>query len=78
MDSVSEGIETTPISAREALEELRVSGLERVVAVKINGELKDLSARIDSEDHASQHFPRDGRSRKRAFPRRQSDHRPCH
>ena len=29
--------------------ELHVEGLERVVAVKINGEPKDLSARIDSE-----------------------------
>ncbi len=49
MDSVSKEIKATPISAREALEKLQVADLERVVAVKINGELKDLSARIDSE-----------------------------
>ena len=42
-------IEAESISALEALEELHVAGLERVVAVKINGELKDLSARVDSE-----------------------------
>ncbi len=43
-------IEATSISALEALEELHVVGLERVVAARINGELKDLSARIDSDD----------------------------
>ncbi|MBN1833773.1 MAG: threonine--tRNA ligase [Deltaproteobacteria bacterium] len=42
-------IEAASISALEALEELHVAGLERVVAVKINGELKDLSARVDSD-----------------------------
>ncbi len=38
-----------PISALGALGELHVVGLERVVAVRVNGELKDLSTVIDSE-----------------------------
>ena len=49
ISGVGKEIETTSISALEALEELHVAGLERVVAVKIDGELKDLSARVDSE-----------------------------
>jgi threonyl-tRNA synthetase len=49
INGVGKEIETTSISALEALEELHVAGLERVVAVKIDGELKDLSARVDSE-----------------------------
>jgi threonyl-tRNA synthetase len=38
-----------PISALEALGELHVAGLERVVAVRINGKLQDLSTVMDSE-----------------------------
>ena len=48
MDSVSKEVEATPISALEGLQALDVKGLERVVAVKINEELKDLSTIIDS------------------------------
>jgi threonyl-tRNA synthetase len=49
INGVGKEIESTSISALEALEELHIAGLERVVAVKIDGELKDLSALIDSK-----------------------------
>jgi threonyl-tRNA synthetase len=37
------------IPALEALRRLNVKGLERIVAVKVNGELRDLSGSIDSD-----------------------------
>jgi threonyl-tRNA synthetase len=39
---------TEPVSAREALKRLGVKGLDRVVAVRINGERRDLATLIDS------------------------------
>ncbi len=36
-----------PVSAREALKRLGVKGLDRFVAVRVNGELRDLSTLID-------------------------------
>ncbi len=41
-------ISVAPMSAREALKELGVKGLDRVVAVKVNGEVRDLSTLIDA------------------------------
>ncbi|MBL7213344.1 MAG: threonine--tRNA ligase [Desulfobacteraceae bacterium] len=42
-------IQGGPMSAYEALEQLGVRGLDRVVSVKIDGELADLSTQIDSQ-----------------------------
>ncbi|NQU16408.1 MAG: threonine--tRNA ligase [Desulfobacteraceae bacterium] len=42
-------IQVGPMSAYEALEQLGVRGLDRVVSVKIDGELADLSTQIDSQ-----------------------------
>jgi threonyl-tRNA synthetase len=39
---------TEPVSAREALNRLGVKGLDRVVAVRVNGERRDLATLIDS------------------------------
>ncbi len=48
-DKSAEQIEAESLSARDALESLKVGGLDRVVGVKVNGELQDLSAEIETE-----------------------------
>jgi len=45
----SEEIEAVPLNAFQALQNLKVKGLDRVVAVKINAENRDLSSPIDSD-----------------------------
>ncbi len=50
-------IQVEPLSGLDALRELNVKGLERVVAVKVNGENKDLSSDIDSEAELEPIFP---------------------
>jgi len=45
----SEEIEAESLNAFQALQNLKVKGLDRVVAVKINGENRDLSSPIDSD-----------------------------
>ena len=45
----SEEIEAESLNALQALQNLKVKGLDRVVAVKINGENRDLSSPIDSD-----------------------------
>jgi len=47
-DESAKTVLTEPVSAREALKRLGVKGLERVVAVRLNGERRDLATRIDS------------------------------
>ena len=42
-------IETESLSALEALKHLKLKGVERAVAVKINGEIRDLSSPIESQ-----------------------------
>jgi len=42
-------IEAESLSALEALKHLELKGVERVVAVKINGEIRDLSSLIESQ-----------------------------
>ena len=49
MDSAGKEIEAAAISALEGLQALDVKGLERLAAVKINEELKDVSTIIDSD-----------------------------
>ena len=41
--------ETVPVPARRALEDLGVQGMERVVAARVNGELRDLESEIREE-----------------------------
>ncbi|MFO7785619.1 MAG: threonine--tRNA ligase [Thermodesulfobacteriota bacterium] len=41
--------EDRPVTAMKALEDLGVRGLERVVAARVNGELRDLSCSIEDE-----------------------------
>ncbi|MCF8061332.1 MAG: threonine--tRNA ligase [Deltaproteobacteria bacterium] len=41
--------ESGPVTAAKALEDLGVKGLERLVAVRVNGELRDLNETIDEE-----------------------------
>jgi threonyl-tRNA synthetase len=48
-DQLTKEIEAKPLPAREALRHLHVAGLDRVVAVKINGEQRDLSTIVDAE-----------------------------
>jgi len=48
-DKTSKEIQAETLSGIDALRELKVKGLERAVAVKVNGENKDLSCVIDSE-----------------------------
>ena len=48
-DKPADQIEAESLSARDALEYLKVGGLDRVVAVKVDGELQDLSTEIDTE-----------------------------
>lgn len=48
-DKSAEQLEAESLSARDALEYLKVGGLDRVVAVKANGELQDLSTEIETE-----------------------------
>ncbi|MBW1767774.1 MAG: threonine--tRNA ligase [Deltaproteobacteria bacterium] len=50
-------IQVETLSGLDALRELNVKGLERVVAVKVNGENKDLSSDIDSEAELEPIFP---------------------
>lgn len=47
-DSAPEQVEAESLTAAEALKHLRVGGLDRVVAVKVNGELRDLSTDIET------------------------------
>ncbi|MBE9540847.1 MAG: threonine--tRNA ligase, partial [Proteobacteria bacterium] len=42
-------IEAESLSALEALKHLKLKGVERAVAVKINGEIRDLSGPIESQ-----------------------------
>jgi len=42
-------IETESLYALEALKHLELKGVERAVAVKINGEIRDLSSPIESQ-----------------------------
>ena len=48
-DQLTKEVGEGPIAAQEALRHLHVGNLHRVIAVKINGESRDLSALIDSE-----------------------------
>ena len=48
-DKPPKEIQAETLSGLDALRELNVKGLERAVAVKVNGENKDLSGAIDSE-----------------------------
>jgi len=48
-DQLTKEIEVKTIPAREALHRLHVASLDKVVAVKINGESRDLSTAIDAE-----------------------------
>jgi len=43
----AEQVEAESLSAREALEHLKVGGLDRVVAAKVNGVLQDLSSALE-------------------------------
>ncbi|HDZ90303.1 MAG: threonine--tRNA ligase [Deltaproteobacteria bacterium] len=47
-DSAPEQVEAESLTAAEALKHLSVGGLDRVVAVKVNGELRDLSTDIET------------------------------
>jgi threonyl-tRNA synthetase len=49
MDQTTEEVQAESITALEALKRLEVSGIGRVVAVKIDGQMRDLSAPIDPE-----------------------------
>jgi threonyl-tRNA synthetase len=44
----AQAVQTEPVSAAEALKRLGVKGLDRVVAVRINGERRDLATLIDA------------------------------
>jgi threonyl-tRNA synthetase len=48
-DQLTKEVEEGPIAAKEALSHLHVGNLNRVMAVKIDGESRDLSTSIDSE-----------------------------
>ncbi|MCF8144087.1 MAG: threonine--tRNA ligase [Deltaproteobacteria bacterium] len=48
-ENPTEQVEAESLSARQALEHLNVGGLDRVVAVKVNGELQDLSSALEDE-----------------------------
>ena len=48
-DQLSKDVEAKPLHANEALQRLHVANLEKVMAVKIDGESRDLSTLIDSE-----------------------------
>ena len=48
-DQLSKDVEANPISAHEALRHLHVASFDKVMAVKIDGESRDLSSQIDSE-----------------------------
>ncbi len=48
-DQLTREVEAKPIPAKEALRHLHVANLEKVIAVKIDGEHRDLSTLIDSE-----------------------------
>ena len=48
-DQLSKDVEAKPLHANEALQRLHVANLEKVLAVKIDGESRDLSTLIDSE-----------------------------
>jgi threonyl-tRNA synthetase len=48
-DQLTKEVEAKPIPAKEALRHLHVANLEKVIAVKIEGERRDLSISIDSE-----------------------------
>jgi len=48
-NKAGKGIESGPVSALEALRRLKVKGLDKVVAVKVNGELRDLSVHLDGD-----------------------------
>jgi len=71
---------------------LEAKGLDRVLAVKVNGENRDLYSSLEEKTElepidadspragnlAAQHFPRYGHGRERYFSRRQGDHRSGH
>ncbi|MFO7600062.1 MAG: threonine--tRNA ligase [Candidatus Desulfacyla sp.] len=46
-DKPPEQVEAESLSVREAFEHLKVGGLDRVVAAKVNGELQDLSSTLE-------------------------------
>ncbi len=48
-DQLSKEVEAKPIPAHEALRHLHVASLDKVMAVRIDGESRDLSTLIDSE-----------------------------
>jgi threonyl-tRNA synthetase len=48
-DQLTREVEAKPIPAKEALRQLHVANLEKVIAVRIDGEPRDLSTLIDSE-----------------------------
>jgi len=48
-ENPTEQVSAESLSARQALEHLNVGGLDRVVAVKVNGELQDLSSALEDE-----------------------------
>jgi len=48
-DQLTKEVEAKPISAQEALRHLHVANLGKVMAVKIDGESRDLSTLIDSD-----------------------------
>jgi len=48
-DQLTKEVEAKPISAQEALRHLHVTNLDKVMAVKIDGESRDLSTLIDSD-----------------------------
>jgi len=57
-DKSAEQLETESLTARDALEYLKVGGLDRVVGVKVNGELQDLSTEIETEVELEPEAPR--------------------
>lgn len=48
-DQLTKEVEAKPIAAQEALRHLHMANLDKVMAVKIDGESRDLSTLIDSE-----------------------------
>ncbi|MCP4667186.1 MAG: threonine--tRNA ligase [Deltaproteobacteria bacterium] len=58
--SQRDDIEGESLSAYEALRERKTKGLERAVAVKVNGEARDLSSSIDSQADLEPVYPDSG------------------
>jgi len=50
-------MEAETLSVAEALEHLKVGGLDRVVAVKVNGTLQDLSTELGTNTEFGTHLP---------------------